>query len=164
MTRVYVSLGSNIQREANTRAGIQSLQQHFGDLILSSVYESDAVGFSGDRFYNLVIGFDTELDATTLARQLREIELAHGRDREGKKFTSRTLDLDLLLYGDAIIDQPGLKIPRDDILKYAFVLWPLAEIAPQSKHPQLKRTYAELWKEFDKSNSRLHPIKLDAVL
>lgn len=164
MTRVYVSLGSNINREANTRAGVQALRQHYGLLQLSSVYESDAVGFAGDCFYNMVIGFDTNLDATTLARQLRDIELAHGRDREGKKFSSRTLDLDLLLYGDAIIDQPGLKIPREDILKYAFVLWPLAEIAPQDKHPQAGKTYAELWQTFDKSQSRLHPIRLNQAL
>ena len=89
---------------------------------------------------------------------LREIEDANGRDRSGPKFSSRTLDLDLLLYDDLVLDENGLKLPRDEILKNAFVLWPLAEIAPGLKHPETGLTYAELWSRFDKTKESLKPV------
>ncbi|HEY9050857.1 MAG TPA: 2-amino-4-hydroxy-6-hydroxymethyldihydropteridine diphosphokinase [Gammaproteobacteria bacterium] len=158
MSRVFVSLGSNIDRETNTRAGIQALQEHYGELQLSSVYESEAVGFEGDNFFNMVIAFDTEEDVKQVATRLREIEASHGRDRNGPRFSSRTLDLDLLLFDDLVMHEPGVQIPRDEILKRAFVLWPLAEIAPQLKHPQEHITYAELWQAFDKSREILKPV------
>ncbi len=158
MARIYISLGSNIDREANTRAGVQALREAFGDLQLSSVYESEAVGFEGAAFYNMVIACDTGLDVHAVNRVLAEIEDAHGRDRSGPRFSSRTLDLDLLLYDDLVINENGLCLPRDEILKNAFVLWPLAEIAPQLKHPVANKTCAELWQAFDKSKENLHPI------
>jgi 2-amino-4-hydroxy-6-hydroxymethyldihydropteridine diphosphokinase len=89
---------------------------------------------------------------------LSEIEDANQRDRSGPKFSSRTLDLDLLLYDDLVLSENGLTLPRDEILKNAFVLWPLAEIAPELKHPVVKKTYAELWAEFDRAKERLRPI------
>lgn len=158
MSRVFVSLGSNIDRETNTRAGIQSLQSHYGELQLSSVYESEAVGFEGDNFFNMVIAFNTDEDVRQVATTLREIEVRHGRDRNGPKFSSRTLDLDLLLYDDLVMHEPGVQIPRDEILKRAFVLWPLAEIAPDLKHPEENSSYAELWLAFDKSKEVLKPV------
>jgi 2-amino-4-hydroxy-6-hydroxymethyldihydropteridine diphosphokinase len=158
---VYISLGSNIDREANTRAGIQALRAQYGELVLSSVYESDAVGFEGSSFYNMVIALQTADDVHQVASDLRQIEDRHGRDRTGPRFSSRTLDLDLLLYDDRVIDEPGLQIPRDEILKRAFVLWPLAEVAPDLKHPQVGKTYAQLWLVFDKSQEQLKPIVFD---
>ena len=92
-------------------------------------------------------------------RALAEIEDAHGRDRSGPRFSSRTLDLDLLLYDDLVLDENGLKLPREEILKNAFVLWPLAEIAPGLVHPVAEKTYAELWADFDKSKETLLPIE-----
>lgn len=159
MAIIYVSLGSNINREENTRAGIAALRQAFGKLTLSSVYESEAVGFEGDAFYNMVIACEVSTAVHETNQLLRDIEDAHGRDRSGPKFSSRTLDLDLLVYDDLILDERGLKLPRGEILNNAFVLWPLAEIAPALKHPETMTDYAELWAAFDKSKESLKPIK-----
>lgn len=161
MARIYISLGSNIDRDANTRAGVEALRQRFGELELSSVYESEAVGFKGDAFYNMVIACDVSEDVHAANRALAEIEDAHGRDRSGPRFSSRTLDLDLLLYDDLVLDESGLSLPRDEILINAFVLWPLYEIAPDLVHPVAGKTYAELWADFDKSKESLHPIAFD---
>lgn len=161
MATIYISLGSNIEREANTRAGVRALQQEFGELDLSSVYESEAVGFEGDVFYNMVIACDSQLDVHATNSKLAQIEDENGRDRSGPKFSSRTLDLDLLLYDDLVINEKGLHLPRDEILKYAFVLWPLAEIAPHLVHPVAGKDYAKLWAEFDKSKENLRPIEFE---
>lgn len=158
MAKVYISLGSNINRDANTRAGIDALREKYKGLLLSSVYESEAVGFEGDNFYNMVIALETDDDVHQVARTLRQIEEKNGRDRNQPKFSSRTLDLDLLLYDDLVVDEQGLQIPRDEILKRAFVLWPLAEIAPDMIHPVANRRYADLWREFDKSKEALEPV------
>jgi len=158
---VFISLGSNIDRQANTREGIRALRAEYGDLRLSSVYESEAVGFEGDSFYNMVIVLSTDDDVHVVASTLRKIEDEHGRDRNNPKFSSRTLDLDLLLYDDSIVDEQALQIPRDEILKRAFVLWPLAEVAPDIKHPVEKKSYASLWMAFDKSKEKLRPILFD---
>lgn len=159
MATIYISLGSNINREQNTRAGIVALKQAFGKLVLSAVYESDSVGFEGDAFYNMVIACDVDVSVFEANQVLRDIEDANGRDRSGPKFSSRTLDLDLLLYDDLILDQDGLVLPRGEILKNAFVLWPLAEIAPHLKHPETCTSYKQLWSDFDKSKESLHPIE-----
>ena len=158
MSTIYISLGSNINREENTREGVKALREAFGDLVLSSVYESDAVGFKGDAFYNMVIAGDVDVPVHEANRMLRDIEDRHGRDRSGPKFSSRTLDLDLLLYDDLVLEENGLTLPRGEILKNAFVLWPLAEIAPALKHPQDGRSYDELWAQFDKSRENLKPV------
>ena len=107
MARIYISLGSNIDRDRNTRAGVSALRQRFGELELSSVYESEAVGFNGDAFYNMVIACEVDEDVHSINRALAEIEDAHGRDRSGPRFSSRTLDLDLLLYDDLVLDEHG---------------------------------------------------------
>jgi 2-amino-4-hydroxy-6-hydroxymethyldihydropteridine diphosphokinase len=158
MATIYISLGSNINREHNTRAGIRAMRQRFGELQLSSVYESEAVGFDGDAFFNMVIACEVDEDVHSVNRALAEIEDAHGRDRSGPRFSSRTLDLDLLLYDDLVLDENGLRLPREEILNNAFVLWPLAEIAPQRIHPVTGKTYAELWADFDKSRETLAPV------
>ena len=161
MARIYISLGSNIDRDYHTRTGVKALRDRFGELILSSVYESEAVGFEGDAFYNMVIACDVEEGVHEANRALAEIEDAHGRDRSGPRFSSRTLDLDLLLYDDVVLDENGLKLPRGEILRNAFVLWPLAEIAPDLVHPVAGRPYAELWSDFDKTRETLAPIEFN---
>lgn len=161
MARIYISIGSNIDREAMIRGGVADLQRHYGELAISSVYESEAVGFEGDSFFNLVVGADTDESVDEVSRQLRAIEDRHGRTRSGPRFSSRTLDLDLLSYDDLILKEGGFDIPRDEITKNAFVLWPLAEIAPETRHPQLGQSYAELWQAFDQERQRLWPMPFD---
>jgi len=158
MTRVFVGIGSNIERERSVRAGVGDLRQHYGQVQLSSVYESDAVGFDGDAFYNLVAAFDTEETVEQVVATLSAIEDRHGRLRLGERFAPRTLDLDLLLYGDAVIRAEAFHVPRDEIPRYAFVLWPLAELAPDMVHPETGLTFSAMWDQFDKRNQALRPI------
>ncbi len=159
LATIYISLGSNINREENTRAGIDALKRAFGELVLSSVYESESVGFKGDAFYNMVISCQVDTPVHETNQILRDIEDANGRDRSGPRFSSRTLDLDLLLYDDLQLDEGGLKLPRGEILKNAFVLWPLAEIAPELQHPEMGMSYSRMWSMFDKSREVLRPIE-----
>lgn len=155
----YISIGSNIDKEVNIPSSLKALTLVFGDIQLSSIYETESVGFVGDSFYNLIVRFKSPLSAKEVAKLLRQIELDHGRTRESRKFSARTLDLDLILYGDQIISDGRLQIPRDEIERYRFVLEPLAEIAPDEKHPISGKTYRELWQQFDKSGTE--PIKID---
>jgi len=152
VNRGYISIGSNINKDEHIPASLRALEKTFGKLAVSSVYETDAVGFTGDVFYNLVVGFDSDLDVKAVTKQLRQIELDNGRTRDSRKYAARTLDLDLLLYGELIVNDGRLQIPRDEIEHYAFVLEPLAEIAPALKHPISHQSYAELWDKFDKTD------------
>ena len=158
MARIYISIGSNIDAEKNVRLAIHALQEHYGKLILSSVYESEAVGFEGDNFLNLVAGLNTEEDVHTVVENLRKIEDENGRDRSGPRFSPRTVDLDLLLYDDLILQEENLELPRDEITKNAFVLLPLEEIAPQLIHPVSGNTMCDHWMNFDKDSQKLWPI------
>ncbi|WP_462321302.1 2-amino-4-hydroxy-6-hydroxymethyldihydropteridine diphosphokinase [Halochromatium sp.] len=145
--RCWISLGSNLERETSIRGGIQGLRQAFGALILSPVYETEAEGFDGQPFLNLVAGIETALKVGEIRAVLRRIEAEHGRERGGERFAPRTLDLDLLTYGDCAGEIDGYLIPRDEILRYAFVLCPLADVAPDERHPTDGRRYAELWRQ-----------------
>lgn len=148
----FISIGSNIDKEIHIPSSLNALKKKFGSIVLSSLYETEAVGFEGDNFYNLIVQFDSPLDAKTIAKILRQIELDHGRTRDSRKYAARTLDLDLILYGDLVISDGRLQIPRDEIERYAFVLEPLAEIAADLLHPVSQISYAQLWNEYDKSN------------
>ena len=161
MTTVYLSLGSNIDRNRHLSAGLDALVQAFGDLKMSQVYESEAVGFDGDNFYNLVAAIDTEISVSELALKLRQIEDDNGRVRSGPKFSSRTLDIDILTYGDrtGVID--GVKLPRGEILKNAFVLLPLSELAPDTLHPLEGKTYQQLWEAYPQASQKLWPVDFD---
>jgi len=160
MARVYVSIGSNIERDKNIRAGIEALRVRFGALQLSTIYQTRAVGFDGEDFYNLVAGFDAADDVYAVASALHAIEAAHGRLRTGGKFAARTLDIDLLLYDDLVLNEAGLQLPRGEITRYAFVLGPLAEIAGEQRHPVLGQRFAELWEAFPADKSDLRPVQL----
>lgn len=158
MARVYISIGSNVDRERHIRAGVQALQRAYGALQLSTVYESVAVGFAGNHFYNLVAGFDSDSSVGDIAVLLKGIENANGRDRSSARFAPRTLDLDILTWGDASGVCDGVELPRDEILLNAFVLLPLSEIAPQACHPVTGQSYAALWQAYPKEQQSLWPI------
>ena len=154
MPRVWLSLGSNVDRERNIRAAVAQLSDIFGELVISPVYESEAVGFEGSPFFNLVAGIETQLDVDEIVSRLHAIEKRQGRVRGESRFTSRTLDIDMLTYGSEIIAQGKTKLPRDEITHYAFVLRPLADVAGGEIHPITQCTYQELWVGFsDESQS-----------
>ena len=157
----YISIGSNIEREKNVRSSLIALEKSFGKLKVSSVYESEPIGFSGDAFYNLIVGFESNLAVKEVAKTLRKIELEHGRTRNSQKFSARTLDLDLILYGDLVVNEGRLQIPRDEIERYAFVLEPLAEIVPELQHPVSNIQYKDMWDKFDKTNLNQFVIDLE---
>ncbi len=158
MARVYIGVGSNVDPGANIRRGIRLLRRAFGDLVVSPVYESPAVGFAGDNFYNLVVSFDTALDPKALIQALHTIEFHCGRERDALRFSPRTLDLDLLLYGDWVLHEEKLELPRRDILEYAFVLRPLADIAGDLLHPVTGQRIEDLWQRFEKNAQPLQPL------
>ena len=122
MPLVAISVGSNLDREHNIERALDSLRLSFGQLRISSVYETAAVGFNGPDFYNLVVAFETDLDVRLLIDRLHDIEVEQGRIRTTQEITSRLIDLDLLRYGDGILYSEGLDIPRREILEYDFVL------------------------------------------
>ncbi|WP_213999511.1 2-amino-4-hydroxy-6-hydroxymethyldihydropteridine diphosphokinase [Arsukibacterium sp.] len=157
MARIFISIGSNTDRDHYIRAGVLSLQQYFGEVQLSSVYESEAVGFNGDAFYNLVAATDTELSIADCVQVLKQIEDSHGRIRGAEKFCGRTLDLDLLTYDQVICQQP-ITLPRGEITENAFVLWPMAELAPTAIHPLTQQRYAELWQAYPKTKQKIWPV------
>ena len=150
MAEVFLGLGSNVQRYRHLAAGLDALQQRFGALRCSPVYESEAVGFVGDPFLNMVVAVDTPLALADLVPMLREIEYAHGRQADAPKYSPRSLDIDILSYDDFCGLDSGLVLPRDEILSNAFVLLPLSELAPGHCHPQTGKSYAEHWRDYSK--------------
>jgi len=157
---IYISVGSNVDKEKHTKAGLQGMYQAFGELTLSSVFESESVGFEGNNFYNLVVKASTRLSVEKVCRILKKIEQDNKRLRGEQKFAPRTLDLDLLLYDQKVTNDP-IELPRPEILYNAFVLKPLAEIAADEIHPVVNDSYANLWQTYDKSQQKLWAIKFD---
>jgi len=161
MARVYVSVGSNIEPMSNIRSAMKGLRRYYPELLFSTVFESEAVGFDGDNFYNFVVAFNTDDQVQQVAETLRLVEDEHARDRSRPKFSPRTIDLDLLLYDDLVCNDNGLNIPRDEIECNAFVLWPLAEVAPDVVHPVTRLRIDQMWQQFDKRSQQLWPVEID---
>ncbi|OZS45362.1 2-amino-4-hydroxy-6-hydroxymethyldihydropteridine diphosphokinase [Photobacterium sanguinicancri] len=147
MTRTFISIGSNIEREHHIHVAMTELKKLGVHFEVSRIFEAEPVGFSGPNFYNCVVALETSLSLSVLQQTLKQLELDYGRAPDAKKNQSRTLDLDILLYGN--VQQNSLPtLPRADIYKFAFVLWPMAEIAPDMKIPGEDRTILQLWNEF----------------
>jgi 2-amino-4-hydroxy-6-hydroxymethyldihydropteridine diphosphokinase len=158
MTAVTLSLGSNRQAEKHIAAALDALYDKMGDLTLSRVYESEAVGFDGDNFLNMVVRADTSLTLSELSAWLKALEDSYGRDRQQARFSSRTLDVDVLTFNGLHGTHEGIVLPRPEITRNAFVLWPLAEVYGDGRDPLSGKSYARLWQEYDRSNQRLWPV------
>lgn len=148
MSGVYVAAGSNVEPERYLSLALRALAAAYGPLTLSPAYRNRAVGFEGEDFINLVVGFNTEESPAEVRRQLQKIEVACDRPPGAAKWAPRTMDLDILLFGDLVSDEPGLVIPRPDLLKRPYMLKPMADIAPEVRHPTLGKTMRELWEGF----------------
>ncbi len=149
MPRVFAGIGTNIDKEHNLRSCFSTLQQIFRNVVKSSVYQSAAVGFEGEDFYNIVVCLETTLTPSSINRVFFEIEKKHGRKRGNNQFVSRELDLDQLLYGDLIVDTDAVYLPHNDLSKYSHTLKPMAEIAGDLVHPVIGKCFSELWKHLD---------------
>lgn len=158
MPEVFVGIGSNVEPEKHLAQAIGLLRARFGGLRLSPVYRNRAVGFEGDDFLNAVTVFDTALGVAALNESLDAIEVQCGRERGAARFAPRTLDLDLLLYGD-VVDE-ARRLPRREILEYAFVLKPLMDLAADRHHPVTGKTYAEHWAGFEGGRDGLKSVPL----
>ena len=159
--QVYLSAGSNIAPEKHLRLACRELAASYGELELSAVYRNPAEGFEGDEFLNMVIGFRTDASPEQIIERLEGIHQQAERQRNENRFSSRTLDLDLLLYGSVVKRQ--LKLPHDDIEKYSFVAKPLAEIAPDRMHPVSGLTMREIWDNFEQDQHPLEEIELSLL-
>lgn len=158
MAQVFIGIGSSINKQANIKKGVALLQSHFGAIKLSSVFESEAVGFTGGNFYNLVAELNCASSVELLIRTLKNIEVELGRPEKAIKYAPRTLDLDILLYGDLV--DTKLNIPRSEIIENAFVLQPLAELAPKIVHPVLNQSYQVLWEQYPANKQELWKIEM----
>jgi 2-amino-4-hydroxy-6-hydroxymethyldihydropteridine diphosphokinase len=163
--RIYVALGSNIERATHLPAGLRAIKERFGRLAVSTLYECPAVGFDGAAFYNAVVAFDGDEAVQTVHSALHAIEARFGRDRHQPKFCSRTLDLDLLLWGDHVVEEGRLVLPRPEIDRVAFVLAPLAELAGERLHPIHREPFTALWARFDGvGKHELSPVEPDGLV
>lgn len=161
MAWVTLSLGSNLDPANQLRSCLDALLLNFQDLSLSSVFESEAVGFQGDNFLNMVVGVQTDLPLAELSKMLKGIEDKHGRDRSQPKFSGRTLDIDILTYDNLAGDFNGITLPRAEITENAFVLWPLSQVAGKQKHPVVRQSFADLWAQYDKDKQKLWPVDFE---
>ncbi len=161
MPQIWLSLGSNQQRNRHLCMAMRRLSELLGEAQVSPVYESRAEGFSGPDFYNLIAGFETDQSPGELITLLYRVEDDLGRIRGEHKFSSRSIDIDLLTYGSQIISVSGKELPREDILDYAFVLKPLADIAASQMHPLTAKSYLQHWREFAPKPQHMREVSSD---
>lgn len=150
MAKIHINIGSNQNREANIAGAVDYLRLNFTIIKISDIFESPAEGFDGDDFYNVGVNASTQLSVEDVNAVLKNIEKTFGRDRTQPKFSSRLIDLDLVTYDDVVDTDANL--PRDDILKYSFVLAPLAQLSGDEIHPLTHQTYQQLWQSFQTDN------------
>lgn len=162
-TAVYVAAGSNVDAERNLAKALDLLAERFGAPVISNAYRNAAVGFEGPDFVNLVVGFETRDPVLEVIAALRQIEEQCGRPRDAPKWAPRSMDLDILLYGDLVSDEPALELPRLDLLRRAYMLRPLAEIAGEVVHPLARCPIADLWREFDQQAHVMTVVNLNPI-
>lgn len=160
MAIVFLGIGSNEAAEENLRLAIRELRRLYGELAMSPVYRSASYGFKGADFLNLVVRFESEDSPLEICEHIELIHNLAGRCRGSDKWESRPLDIDLLIYNDLIIEERPIRVPRDDVLKYSFVLRPIAELAPNHRHPVTGKTLLAHWQEFDATS---HPLEETSV-
>ncbi len=161
MTTVLLSLGSNLRPQQHLPAAIAALRQRFGPIAVSPTYRTPAVGFDGPPFLNNAVALQTDWELEPLDAWLHALEDAHGRDRSGPRFSDRTLDIDVVFYGDRIVEGPGhLRIPRPE-LRHAFVLKPLADIAADFVDPLSGRSLGTLWRAHAQFGEAFEVVELD---
>lgn len=160
MSTAWLGLGSNINANAHIRAAIDELQKQFEEIELSPAYSSTAVGFDGDDFINLVARVETGLSPLDLRQFLRDLEDRYGRERDVPKFSDRSLDIDILLYDDLVLYSPVLEIPRAEIVKFAHVLKPLADLDPGLIHPTKQQSMIKIWDSSGLDDTSLKAIGL----
>ena len=148
----YLGIGSNVNRKSNIRSALNYLACSFSTFDTSPVYQSAAFGFEGQDFYNLVVKIETVFTPNKLKSWLQKLEDLHGRDRSQPKYSNRTLDIDLLLCDDWVIDDGTVQIPRREILKRKYVLKPLQDMAPDVVHPVAQKRLADLWQALEKQS------------
>ncbi len=153
MPRVFVAAGSNIEPELNLGLASHHLSRAYPDIRFSPWYRNQAAGFAGEDFINFAVAFSTEQRVHEVIAKLRAIEELCGRPRGAAKWAPRSMDLDVLLFGDLVA--PDLKLPRPDLLKRAYMLGPLADLAPEVVHPTAGATIGTLWEQFDRD---AHPL------
>lgn len=161
MADAYVAAGSNVRPRASLREAVRLLGREFPGLAASRAFANTAVGFRGDDFVNLVMRFPAELPTEALIERLKAVERSCGRPPGAPKWGPRTLDLDLLLHGDFVGRVAGKSLPHPDLLTRAWVLGPLAELAPALVHPVAGERMDVLWERFDRKAHPLHPVSLD---
>ncbi len=157
MAKIFVGIGSNIEAEKHVQIAINTLKMDFPDCQFSKIYESEAVGFKGNNFLNLVVKFSADYAIPEIVKILNVIEQQTGRKRTAPRFSSRSLDLDLLMYEDVICGVPVV-LPREEITENAFVLLPLSELAPDLIHPVYNKSMKQLWQEFNQKSQKLWPV------
>ena len=160
-TEVFLSLGSNINPEENLQFACSELKKTFGKIKVSSVYRNKPIGFEGDDFLNMVVKVKSTYSPNEILDCLNGLEARTGRDIGTGVFESRTLDIDMILFGNLIHPEKPFKIPRNDIELYSFVLCPLAEIEPGGFHPVKGKTFKDLWEDFDQERHLLDKLSLD---
>lgn len=161
MTLAFVSGGSNLEPEQNLLIAARALKGRHPGARFSRCYRNRAVGFEGPDFINFVVELPVAGNAALLKGELECVETQCGRRRDAPKWAPRAMDLDILLFGDVVQDTPGLVLPRPDLLRWGFMLGPLAELAPDVLHPVAKQTMGELWRNFDRTANPLLPVDLD---
>lgn len=160
-TEIALSLGSNIDRYRHLNAGLDALEQAFGDVVSSPVYESAAVGFEGSAFLNSIVIIQTSLSLLDVVQMLKAIEDANGRNRNGPKFSARTLDIDVVTFGEHFGLYQGIELPRAELFKNAFVLKPMADLWPDRRIPGQQQTYQQLWQAYPQAKQPLTEVAFE---